>query len=253
VSVRRRSLLAVAALALVLVAACAYLVLRSGHSTPVAERTAIARYRSLQGSAPATGDPAPGVYAYDVHGWECAGVGPLCLHRTLPSTAYAIVIRHGSSLTIEIDLSREHVEAERLTLTARGRLLAWERARISILGVTRDDAHAISPPTTLAVPAAPRAGMRWTQAFDDGGLPVSVVNRITGRTSIRVDGTPRTAWVITSASRTGGAHPGTERDSDWQDVTTGLDLRMTIDRRITGVFPYRLELTGQLRSTEPAR
>jgi hypothetical protein len=249
---RRRVLLAAAALVVVIVAVGAYLVHRSGHSTPVAEQSAIARYRTLQGAKP-TGDPAPGVYAYAVQGWECGGVGPLCLHRTLPSLAYAIITRHGANLTIEIDLSRQHLEAERLTITRRGRLLAWERARISILGVTQDDAHAISPPTTLAVPAHPKVGMRWTQQFHDSSLPVSVVNQITGRTTIQVGGQARTTWVITSSSKTGGAHPGTEVDRDWQDVATGLDARMTIDRKITGVFPYRLVLTAQLRSTEPAR
>ena len=252
-SVRRRILLGVGVLVVVIVAVGAYEVHRSGHSTPVAEQAAITRYRQLQGSAPVTGEPAPGVYAYAVHGWECGGVGPLCLHRNLPSIAYAIITRHGASLTIEIDLSAQHLEAERLTMTARGRLLAWERARISILGVTQDDAHAIAPPTTLAVPAHPRVGMRWTQRFHDSSLPVSVVNRITGRTTIEVGGHPRATWVIASSSTTGGAHPGTELDVDWQDVATGLDARMTINRKITGVFPYRLVLTGQLRSTEPAR
>ncbi len=95
--------------------------------------------------------------------------------------------------------------------------------------------------------------MRWTQRFHDSSLPVSVVNEITGRTTIEVGGNPLTTWVIASSSKTGGAHPGTEVDRDWQDVATGLDARMTIDRKITGVFPYRLVLTGQLRSTEPER
>ena len=44
---------------------------------------------------------------------------------------------------------------------------------------------------------------------------------------------------------------GTEADVDWQDVATGLDVKMTIARRIKGAFPYRLQVTGTLRSTVP--
>jgi hypothetical protein len=54
-------------------------------------------------------------------------------------------------------------------------------------------------------------------------------------------------------SVTGGAHPGTEDDIDWLSTDLGIDARFSIDRRIRGVFPYRLELTADLASPSPAR
>jgi hypothetical protein len=230
-----------------------YVVLRSRHSTPVAEQTAVARFRAVQGSAGATGLPKPGVYTYSVHGWECAGLGPLCLHRTLPSRAYAIVTRQAGLLTIEIDLSREHLEAQRFRLTHRGRLLVWQRTQLSILGVSQDDAHTISPPTTLSVPASLRAGAQLRQRFNDGGLSVSVTNHVPRRQAIPVAGQPLATWKIVSASITGGAHPGTEDDVDWLASDLGIDARFSISRRIRGIFPYRLELTADLVSRSPAR
>jgi hypothetical protein len=253
VSRLRLVLLGVGALVAIVGAVAAYEIIHSRHSTPVAEQAAIARYRAVQGSVPPTGSPPPGVYAYAISGWECAGVGPLCLHRSLPGLAYAIVTRRGDRLTIEIDLSQEHVEASRWRITARGRLLEWERARISILGVTEDDAHTLDPPTTLALPAHPRVHQTWTQVFHDSALPVRVVNSIPRQETLTVAGRPVRTWLILSANVTGGAHAGTENDRDWQDVASGVDVKMTIDRRITGAFPYRLRVTGTVRSLVPVR
>jgi hypothetical protein len=253
VSRLRLALLGVGAVVALVAAVVSYEIIHSRHSTPVAEQAAIARYRDVQGSTAPTGSPPPGVYAYDISGWECAGVGPLCLHRSLPKRAYAIVTRKGDRLTIEIDLSQEHLEAARWRITSRGRLLEWERAKISILGVSQDDAHGIDPPTTLAVPAKPRLHETWSQTFHDSSLPVHVVNSIPREQTLEIGGKPLTTWVIVSANVTGGAHAGTEGDVDWQDVATGLDAKMTIDRRINGAFPYRLEVTGTLRSTVPVR
>jgi hypothetical protein len=249
----RLVLLGVGVIVVIVAAVAAYEIVHSRHSTPVAEQAAIARYREVQGSTPPTGSPAPGVYGYDISGWECAGVGPVCLHRTLPPLAYAIITRKGDRLTIEIDLSKEHLEAARWRITAKGRLLEWERAKISILGVSQDDAHGIDPPTTLAVPAKPKLHQTWTQTFHDSSLPVHVVNSIPRQQTLRIGGRSLTTWVIVSRNVTGGAHAGTELDRDWQDAATGLDAKLTIDRRINGAFPYRLEVTGTLRSTVPAR
>jgi hypothetical protein len=252
-STRMRILLGGLVVIAITIGAAGYVVLRSRHSTPVAERTAVARFRAVQGAAEAAGLPETGVYTYSVRGWECAGLGPLCLHRSLPSRAYAIVSRHGALLTIELDLSREHLEAQRFRLTPRGRLLVWQRTELSILGVSQDDAHTVSPETTLSVPASPHAGARWSQRFNDGGLPVSVENHVSRSEGIPVGDETLATWKIVSASITGGAHPGTEDDVDWLASDLGIDARFSIDRRIRGVFPYRLELTADLVSRSPAR
>jgi hypothetical protein len=116
-------------------------------------------------------------------------------------------------------------------------MLAWQRTRISILGVTQDDAHAIAPPTTISLPARVFAGERWTQAFHDEELPEGTTSRVVGRGVVRVAGRSLPAWEVISTSVTGGAHPGTEREQTWHSQALGLDLRFSISRRIGGTFP----------------
>ena len=250
---RRAVALAICVIAVVVAVVGTRLVEQAGHSTPVALRAALGDYHALQGSEPPAGLPAPGVYTYAVRGWECAGVGPICLHRTLPRRAYVVVARRGSLLTIQVELSLQHLEAQRYRITGAGRLLTWQRTRISILGVTQDDAGTISPPTTLALPATLRAGMRWSQRFTALGLPVRGVNLVAGRRAIAIAGRSLAAWRIVSNSVTGGDHPGTERDVSWHSQALGLDLRFGVHRVIGGTFPYRLQLWAWLLGTAPAR
>ena len=79
--IRRHPRRAVVVLAALLLAAgfVAYEYRRSTHSTPVSEQRALQRFRDAQGGRPGALQPRPGVYRYAVTGWECAGVGPLCL------------------------------------------------------------------------------------------------------------------------------------------------------------------------------
>ena len=250
---RRRILIGVVVAIAAVAGAVAYLLLRGNSSTPVGRGPAIARYAALQGSAAPTGVPAPGVYTYATSGWECGGIGSLCLHRSLPHRAVVVVARRGPYLTVETDLSAQHLEAQRFRITPRGRLLVWERARISLLGITQDDAHAIAPPTTVSVPARLFAGERWIQAFHDEKLPVRTSSRVIRRGRVTVAGRSLPAWEVVSSSVTGGAHPGTERDESWHSPTLGLDLRFSISRRIGGTFPYRLEVTARLLRVTPLR
>jgi hypothetical protein len=134
--VRWRILIGVVVALVAAAGVVAFLVLRGNGSTPVGRNGAVARYIAVQGSHPATGVPPPGVYTYALSGWECAGLGSLCLHRSLPHRAVVVVARHGRLLTVEVDLSAQHLEAQRFRITPHGRLLVWQRTRISILGVT---------------------------------------------------------------------------------------------------------------------
>jgi hypothetical protein len=223
---------------------------RAGHSSPVSR---VAAVRSFRASGSATGGrPPPGVYTYAVTGWECAGIGPVCLHRTLPPIARIVVTRRGDVLTIETDLSRQHVEAQRYRITAAGRMLVWQRTKLSILGVTQDDATATTP-ATLALPAHLRTGYRWTQRFHAGGVRVVGRNRVLGDRRVRVGGSPVTCTTVAADSVTAGPHPGTEHDRDCIAPRLGLDLRFSTDRDIRGTFPYRLHLTAVLRSLTPMR
>jgi hypothetical protein len=251
--VRWRILIGVLVAIAAVAGAVVFLVLRGNGSTPVGRSRAVARYVALQGSDPATGVPAPGVYTYATSGWECGGVGGLCLHRSLPHRAVVVVARRGPLLTVETDLSAQHLEAQRFRIVPRGRLLVWQRTRISILGITQDDAHAIAPPTTVSLPARLFAGERWTQAFRDEELPVRTASRVVRRGRVPVAGRPLPAWEVVSTSVTGGAHPGTERERSWHSQALGLDLRFAISRRIGGTFPYRLEVSARLLQVRPLR
>jgi hypothetical protein len=249
---RRRIAWTVLVLLAALVAVGSYEYRQSSHSTPVSEQRALDRYRSLQGSQPETGVPAPGIYRYAVTGWECAGVGPLCLRRQLPASAYLIVTRGPETLQMEFDFSAEHREAIRYRLTAGARYETWQDTYLSFVGVAQDDAAA-TVPATLALPASPRVGQRWTQVFHVGSLPVHGTNRVLRREQVTVAGRTLDTLVIRSDSVTGGAHAGTEHDVAWHAQGLGLDVRQTVSRRIGGAFPYRLEASATLAQFSPSR
>jgi hypothetical protein len=252
---RSRIRIAVAVVVVVVLvgAGVAVYLLRSNTSTPVAPAKAVARFRLLQGTAPPAGVPAPGVYTYALSGWECGGLGGFCPHRSLPHRAEVLVTRHGQLLTIEIDLSAQHLEAQRYRLTAAGRLLAWQRTRITLFGVTEDDQHAVEPPTTLSLPARLAVGRRWVQRFSDAAVKVVSRNVVEQRATVDVAGTAVPTWLVESTSTTTGPHPGTERDLDWHSQALGLDVRFTITRDITGAFPYHLRAFAHLISLRPAQ
>jgi hypothetical protein len=247
----RRIAAVLAVLVLAALAAGGYVVWhRAGHSTPVRVSAAVRAFRAA-GSALA-GHPAPGVYAYAVSGYECAGIGPVCVHRRLPHRGYEIITRRGRTLTIELDLSAQHSETQRFGLTRAGRMLEWQRTDLSILGVTQDDATATIP-ATLALPARLRPGVRWTQTFHAEAVRVHGRNTILPARTVTVAGDRERCLTVVADSVTTGPHPGTERDRDCIVPGSLLDVRFSIDRRITGTFPYRLELTAALVSPTPQR
>jgi hypothetical protein len=223
-----------------------------GHSTPVSQDAAVARYRTQTRAAGSPRPPQTGVYTYAIRGWECAGVGPLCLHRSLPPRAELIVTRGRAGLTLELDVSAEHLEAQRFAERPDGRYLTWKRTSLTFAGVTRDDAHPTTP-ATLALPARLHVGQRWTVRFHDAGLPVVSTSKVLRRATVDVGGTPFPTYVIQSVSTTGGAHPGTDRELAWHSERLGLDLRLQITREIHGVFPYRMQASGRLQDRTPAR
>jgi hypothetical protein len=246
---RRAALVALVVLAL-LAGPAVYVYRGSTHSTPVSEQRALERFRAAQGDRAGTALPRPGVYTYRVHGWECAGLGPLCLRRQLPQTAYLIVTQRVSTLQLELDLSAEHRESARYALREGARYETWQDTYLSFAGVAQDDAESTAP-ATLALPARLRVGEGWTQRFHVGGLPVVSVNRVLRRERVTIGGRPTDTFVVASDSTTGGAHPGTEHDVAWHAQSLGLDVRQTISRRIGGAFPYKLEATATLVGITP--
>ena len=247
----RRRVLVVAILgALVVVGGVVWYELRGSHSTPVSQSAAVSRFKQSQHGSWHGGPPAPGVYTYAVHGSECAGVAFVCVSRSLPSRAQVVVTRGGNLLTMEVDLSAQHLEAQRYRLTSAGRMLVWQRTRITILGVTQDDAED-TVPATLSQPANLSPGLRWTQRFKAQALPVVSRNRVVRVGSAVVAGRRYRVYEISSVSVTGGAHPGTDREIDWYAPALGMNVRFSIDRRIGGTFPYRMSADARLLTPSP--
>jgi hypothetical protein len=219
-------------------------------SNSVSVSTAINEFRQAANGS-VTGPPLPGVYTYSLQGKECAGVAGVQLCRSFPASASAILTRKPGTVTIESDLSQDHIETSRYIVRADGRYLAWQRTKL-VFGIGQDDTASDVPPT-LALPAVLRTGLQWTQRFSTGGLPVVTTNRITRQTTITIGGSKVMVYEIDADSRTGGAHPGTENDITWHAPDSGLDVRLIVHRRIGGVFPYTMDLDATLQSLKPLR
>lgn len=248
---RRRLAITIAVVTASALATAGILVERARRPSPPASiGEAVRAFRAAPGDL--HGTPAPGVYDYALRGRECAGLGPLRLCRELPAHAALIVTRHGSTVTDELRLSADHVEAQRYVERANGRYLIWQRAFVRFAGIGQDDATATTP-ATLALPRSPRVGQRWTQRFRAGSLPVAGSNVVRAVAEVRVGNLLVPTLEIDSISTTGGAHPGTERDVSLHAVAWGLDVRLDVDRRIGGTFPYTLVAHAVLLRLEPLR
>jgi hypothetical protein len=227
--IRRLVLAGVAVVAIAAVAAY-ILVHRSTKATP-ATAPAVVQAALAPGVL-----PRPGVYVYAQTGYEKAKLGPLTIRRTFPATALFVVSGTGHVVQTEWRYSKQHLEASRDRVTPTGSYTLWQRTRLQLI-VTDDEAHDTHP-VTLSLPAHLQIGEAWTQRYSVNGITTVSRNRIVRRT--KLDG--KVVFVETADSVVSGAHPGTERDVDWIDPTTGLDLRETIDRQVGGAFPYEMHV-----------
>ena len=227
-----RKLLVALVLLTVVVGAVAVLLLQAGStSTPAA-----APPRVVARLAPGV-VPRAGVYRYAQTGFEQAKAGPLKIHRRFPATGLLVVSGSGHVVQQEWRYSKQHLEATRDRVTATGSYVIWERTRLTMV-VTQDEAY-VAKPATLSEPAHLHVGQRWVQDYTVGGVRSISRNRVTGRCG-------KGCFVVVADSTVSGAHPGTEHDVTWENPTTGLTLRETIDRHIGGTFPYRMQLTLRL-------
>ena len=231
-SSRVRKLLVVLVLLVAAAGAAAVLLLRKGSTSSPAVAPARVASRLAPGVV-----PRAGVYRYEQSGYEQAKAGPLTIHRRFPATGLLVVSGSGHVVQQEWRYSKQHLEATRDRVTAKGSYVIWERTRLTMV-ITQDEAHAATPPT-LSEPAHLHVGQRWVQDYTVGGVRSRSRNDVTGRCG---DG----CFVVVADSTVAGAHPGTEHDVSWESPATGLTLRETIDRRIGGTFPYRMHLTLRL-------
>lgn len=193
--------------------------------------------------------PTTGTYLYSVTGSECASVLFLQYCRNFPAQAHVVLTHKTDTITVEMDLSSNHLETSRYALHADGRYLTWQRTKL-VFGIAQDDSAPTVPPT-LALPSTLRVGQHWTQHFNTGGLPVTTVNTVLKAALLNVGGTSVAAYEIAADSVTGGAHPGTENDITWHAPGSGLDVRLIIHRRIKGAFPYKMDVDATLLSLKP--
>ena len=180
--------------------------------------------------------PRAGVYVYAQTGYERAKLGLLTIRRRFPARALLVVSGTGHVVQTEWRYSQQHLEASRVRVTPTGSYTLWQRTRLRLI-VTDDEAHATRP-VTLSLPARLHVGQAWTQSYSVNGISTVSRNRIVRRATF--EGKP--VFVETADSVVKGAHPGTERDVDWIDLSTGLDLRETIDRKVGGAFPYEMHV-----------
>ncbi|MDB5075716.1 MAG: hypothetical protein JWO42_1895 [Chloroflexi bacterium] len=222
----------------------------SVNSSSVSVSAAVSEFqRAANGSV--SGPPRLGVYTYALRGNECAGVAGLQLCRAFPSRARMILTRKPGTITIELDLSQEHVEVNRYTVRPDGLYLAWQRTRI-VFGIAQENA-ASTVPTTLALPSALQVGQHWTQRFSADQLPVVATNRVTRHMKMTIGGSAVSVYEIDAISKTSGAHPGTETDVTWHSPNSGLDVRLIMHRKIGGTFPYSMDIDATLLSLKPVK
>ncbi len=227
-----RKLVAAAVLLVALMVVAAILFLQKGSTSSPAVAPPHVQAQLAPGVV-----PRAGIYRYAQSGFEQAKVGPLTIHRRFPSTGILVVSGNGHVVQQEWRYSKQHLEATRDRVTPKGSYVIWERTRLTMV-VTQDDAHA-AVPATLSEPAHLHVGERWVQDYRVGGVRSISRNHVTGRCGAG-------CYVVVADSTVSGAHPGTEHDVTWENPATGVTLRETIDRRIGGTFPYRMQLAIRL-------
>lgn len=223
---------------------------RAGSSTPVSADRALADFREgvgagASGAAPRPGVPAPGVYTYAQTGSERGGAGPVSISRGLPDRARYLVTPAAGGYREELDLSEQHVEGLRLRVGPDGAARAVSRrTEVTFLGIGRDDRRDLSP-APLHLPAALRAGRRWSGRYSAGDLPISFRSEVLRAEPVEVGGRRVACLVVRTVTDTGGTHPGTRVDVRWWSPRRSLSLRWTIDMRIRG--PVSLDTRADLR------
>jgi hypothetical protein len=250
--VRRRVVLATVAAVVVLAAgAAAYGWHRAGESDAVPPSAAVAAFRADPGP-PADDAPAPGVYTYAVSGWECGGVGPVCLRRELPAVGQLTMRRTDGGISEQLFLSEQHGEGRTLVRGEGGWRLAEQWSDLTFLGLGRETRDAAEP-RPLVLPDDLADGRTWTEAYRLREVPVEVEARVARHETVDVGGEPVEAVVIEAVTTMGGALAGTIRETTWYAPSLGMDVRRVVSRRIDGSFRYELELDARLTDAIPAR
>jgi hypothetical protein len=238
-------LVVVAVVLVTLAAGGAYAWQRAGESQPVPEAAAVAEFRAEPGPVPASDDPpAPGVYVYALSGWECGGLGPVCLHRELPATGQLTIRRDGGGIEERLLISEQHGEGRSLVRGDDGWRLAEQWSDLTFLGLGRETRDAATP-HPLVLPDDLTVGRSWSQRYALRSVPVEIESRVLRRETVEVGGEPVDAVVIQSATTMGG--------TTWYAPALGLDVRRQVARRIDGSFRYELELDARLTGVIPAR
>jgi hypothetical protein len=244
--------LVVALLVLVAAAVAGGVAWRSASSSdPVPPSAAVAAYRASPGEQPAAADvPRPGVWSYAVTGWECGGIGPVCLRRDLPATAQLTIRRDGGGIQERLFLSEQHGEGRSLVAGDGGWRLVEQWSDLTFLGLGRETTDAATPPPlVLASDLAP--GRSWSSSYRLREVPVEATSRVLREERVDVGGMAVPTVVVQTDTRMGGALEGTIRETTWFAPSLGVDARRQVSRRIDGSFRFELELDARLSAPIP--
>jgi hypothetical protein len=222
-------------------------------STAASEDSAISAFRERAGAAGAEarpGVPAPGVYRYAQTGSETAGAGPLSVSRDLPAEALYIVTPIAGGYHEDLRHSEEHVEEVRFKVDGTGSHAVWRRTKVTFVGVGTDEADDVTPPS-LEHPAKLKVGTAWDGTYSQGDLDVSFDAKVTGKTSVTLDGRRVKAFVIRTVSDFSGSATGRRTDELWWAPSLALPVRWTIDMTTGGGSDFTIDADLTLTSGTP--
>ncbi len=181
-------------------------------------------------------------------GWECGGVGPLCLHRSLPKQLRLVVSWRGRQLTPSatktsaLDRARSRPSASAVGPAGRTPDLAAQQIRHR--GIRRDERDTLPD---LVQPARLRVGASWRVRTGARCSPEARLSRSASTAPLaaaaRCSSRPRRAAARSTAPRRCASC--TRRRSAW--------TWRSVERRISGDFTYRLSVVERLQRTAPAR
>ncbi len=281
----RNRLLSVIPLALVLIAAGAFVyVSRTPDSpfdpklTPISIAQAIANYRAhpepvhpditapprTMPVEPAKGiigftPPEPGVYTYATEGGDWVEYNGQNYRRDFPAVTAATVRRgEGCSWELAFQAAKEYTDGH-VQCSAPGQFLCLAHIQaITFDSVSRAMTHQCHP-GMVQVGGAAVGPNGQNRAVCHAGAhdPSEIIITFKDTEQVTIDGQPRTAYHVVLDSSVDGEVKGTAVADVWFDAETGTYLKMVrkqdtyVELPGSGRVYYRVRITYQLQSLTP--
>lgn len=227
----------------------------SAHSSTQASQTgALAEFRA-SGAAeapPLAGAPTPGVYRYAVRGSESAGSGVVSAERPLPAEALYVITPIAGGYQESLRLSEEHVEEARFAVGPEAVTATWRRTMVTFLGIGEDDKDDVTPPS-IDHPRTLAVGRTWGGSYVLGDLAVRYRGRVTGRSTVTIDGERIPVFTLRTDSTYTGSTPGTRTDVIRWSPAHELPVSWSITQDTGGAADFSMTAEMTLVSTTPER